>query len=160
MAVVDGTFYTKKLGSGIELEFPEYSENKRLNLEPDIMEYDGKTFKPKFDLIKGVKTLKELGIKLDFENDLITIDKIPMPMRTIKELNKPNMAYQLYKNQENLKAVGMKFTRNEPESTKELTNRAVKILDAKYDKADLPAIVEETCGHLNKFQRQELLRLL
>ena len=54
----------------------------------------------------------------------------------------------------------MKFTRNEPESTKELTNRVVKILDAKYEKADLPAIVEETCGHLNKFQRPMLLQLL
>ena len=79
-----GHFTTEKLGSGIELEFPEYSENKRLNLEPDIMEYDGNTFKPKFDLRIGTKTMKELGIKLDFENDLITIDKIPMPMRSIK----------------------------------------------------------------------------
>ena len=86
------------------------------------MEYDEKTFEPKFDLIIGIKTMKELGIKLDFENDVITIDKIPMPMRTIKELQKPNLVYQMYENQENLKVVGLTYTKNEPESTKQLTN--------------------------------------
>jgi hypothetical protein len=50
--------------------------------------------------------------------------------------------------------------RDEPESTKELTNRAVKILDAKYEKADLPEIVETQCRHLDALQQKELLDLL
>jgi uncharacterized tellurite resistance protein B-like protein len=50
--------------------------------------------------------------------------------------------------------------RDEPDSTKELTNRAVKILDAKYEKADLPEIVETQCRHLDAHQRKELLDLL
>jgi hypothetical protein len=50
--------------------------------------------------------------------------------------------------------------RDEPDSTKELTNRAVKILDAKYEKADLPKIVETQCRHLDAHQRKELLDLL
>ena len=38
---------------------------------------------------------------------------------------------------------------NEPKSTEELTDQAIKILDAKYEKADLPSIVENNCLHLN-----------
>ena len=41
-----------------------------------------------------------------------------------------------------IKAVSNSIMRDEPDSTKELTNRAVKILDAKYEKADLPEIVD------------------
>ena len=49
---------------------------------------------------------------------------------------------------------------NEPKSTEELTDRAIKILDAKYEKADLPSIVENNCLHLSLQQRTELLNLL
>ena len=49
---------------------------------------------------------------------------------------------------------------NEPDSTRELTDRAIKILDAKYEKADLPEIVETQCKHLDAHQRKELLNLL
>ncbi len=38
-----------------------------------------------FDLILGVKTLRELGIVLDFRTREITIDEIILPMRDIKK---------------------------------------------------------------------------
>ncbi len=44
--------------------------------------------------------------------------------------------------------------------TKEQTNRAVKILDAKYEKADLPQIFHNTCSHLKESKKLELLSLL
>ena len=74
------------------------------------------------------------------------IDKIDLPMRSITEIQEPKKLYQLYKNME-------------PESTKELTKRALRILDAKYEKADLPSIVS-TCDHLNKRQKDMLLQVL
>ena len=43
--------------------------------------------KPAFDLILGVKTLRELGIVLDFRTREITIDEIILPMRDIKNLS-------------------------------------------------------------------------
>jgi hypothetical protein len=49
---------------------------------------------------------------------------------------------------------------NEPKSTEELTDRAGKTLDAKYEKADLPSVVENNCVHLNLQQRMELPKLL
>eukprot|EP00986_Skeletonema_menzelii_P017026 scaffold17078_cov211-Skeletonema_menzelii.AAC.1 len=48
----------------------------------------------------------------------------------------------------------------EPQSTKEETARAVKILDAKYEAADLEKVVEENCQHLSNTQRMKLLELL
>ena len=48
----------------------------------------------------------------------------------------------------------------EPTSTQEATHRAVRILDSKYEKADLPAIVRERCSHLTLYQRCQLQKLL
>ena len=49
----------------------------------------------------------------------------------------------------------------EPKNTIEVTHFAIGILDAKYEKADLPtSIVNERCNHLMIEQRNKLLRLL
>jgi hypothetical protein len=36
----------------------------------------------------------------------------------------------------------------------------MKILDAKYEKADLPAIIRENCSHLTASNREKLLSVL
>ena len=41
-----------------------------------------------------------------------------------------------------------------------MSERTTKILDAKYEKADLPKIVEESCQHLTSTERTKLLQLL
>ena len=43
---------------------------------------------------------------------------------------------------------------------REATKRTVTILDAKYKKADLPAIVSDKCNHLDSSQQAKLLALL
>ena len=48
----------------------------------------------------------------------------------------------------------------EPVSTRNATERFIEILDAKYDKADLPAIVKDNCSHLQSSHREKLLSLL
>jgi hypothetical protein len=48
----------------------------------------------------------------------------------------------------------------EPVSTRNATKRVIEILDAKYDKANLPAIVKDNCSHLTPLQREKLLSLL
>ena len=42
--------------------------------------------KPMYDLILGCKTMKEIGIVLDFQTKEITIDEIILPMRDINSL--------------------------------------------------------------------------
>ncbi len=48
----------------------------------------------------------------------------------------------------------------EPVSTRSDTKRVIEILDAKYDKADLQAIVQDNCSHLHPSHREKLLSLL
>ena len=60
--------------------------------------------------------------------------------------------------QKKLNSIFHKF--EEPSATKALNDRTVKILDAKYEKADLPRVVEENCSHLSTSQKRDLLKLL
>jgi hypothetical protein len=48
----------------------------------------------------------------------------------------------------------------EPLSTRSATKRVVEILDANYEKADIPAIVRENRSHLSATDREKLLSLL
>ena len=137
-------FTTKKVGD-FELTFPEYSGSKRVKLQPDIMEFNPEDYDRKFDLIISETNMKELGIVLDFGWNMIMIDQIDLPMRSLKELQKPNIVYQMYKN-------------TEPLSTSDLTKRAMRILDAKYEKADLPKVVE-ACEHLKETEKKSIATL-
>jgi hypothetical protein len=48
----------------------------------------------------------------------------------------------------------------EPISTRSKTKRVVEILDAKYEKADLPAVIRENCSHPTASDREKLLSVL
>jgi hypothetical protein len=48
----------------------------------------------------------------------------------------------------------------EPVSTRDGTKRVILILDAKYEKADLTAIIGDNCSHLTPSHREKLLSLL
>jgi hypothetical protein len=65
---LNGMFQTKRK-AGIELNFFEYSNSKRYLLEPDIVKYN-KNNKPQYDLILGVKTMKECSIILDLKEKI------------------------------------------------------------------------------------------
>ena len=73
-----GRFQTTKKAE-IELNFFEYSHSKRYLASPDIVEYN-KFNRPQYDVILGVKTMKEYGIILDFKEKMITVDEVNLPM--------------------------------------------------------------------------------
>ncbi len=130
----NGTFITDKVGN-IEISFVEYSASKKVRLQPDIVEYSPGDQAPMYDLIIGKQTMHDLGVKLDFQERTITIDEILLPMRNIDNLQlKPRITRALRENT---------CFAKEPISTRSATRRMVKILDAKYEKADLPAIIRE-----------------
>ena len=84
---------------------------------------------------------------MDFVKQTITVDHIEIPMRPQED----------FKNQKLLNSVHSDDLRKprlyqEPASTAAETKRAVEILDAKYEKADLPKIVADNCGHLSNSQ--------
>ncbi len=88
--------------------------------------------------------MHDIGAVLDFKDKTITIDSILLPKRNIVNLQlKPSVTRAL-----------------EPVSTRNDTKRVFAILDAKYDKADLPVIVRDNCSHLQPSHREKLLSLL
>ncbi len=58
-----------------------------MKIQPDVFEYGkGLVEKPKFDLILGTQAMDELGFILDFNNKMITIDEIELPMQSINHM--------------------------------------------------------------------------
>ncbi len=147
----NGTFITKKVGD-IGLSFINYSISKRVHLRPDIVEYAKGGPKPLYDLIIGKQTLHDIGAVLDFKEKTITIDNILLPMRNINNLQLKSSISRAFKLNANYA--------QQPESTHNATKRIVEILDAKYDKVDLPSIVKNDCGHLSVPHQSLLLALL
>ncbi len=107
--------------------------------------------KPQYDLILGIKTMKELGVMLDFEAKTIAIDEIILPIRNINHLKGASMLHALKLN---------KSSAMEPKSTQDATKCVTWILDANYNKSDLQSIIKDNCKHLSTNQQKKLLQLL
>jgi hypothetical protein len=119
----------------IEISFLQYSNSKKVCLQPDIIEYNPGEQAPMYDLIINKQTLHDLGVVLDFKEKIIQIDKILVPMRNITNLQfKPTITRALWHNT---------CLAQEPISTCSTAKWVVEILDAKYEKTDLPATVRE-----------------
>ncbi len=96
--ISNGTFITDKVGN-IEISFVEYLASKKVCLQPDIVEYSPGGQAPMYDLIISKQTMHDLGVKLDFQEKTITIDKIFLPMRNIANLQlKPRITRALREN--------------------------------------------------------------
>jgi hypothetical protein len=143
-----GTFETTKVGRDLEFSFPEFSDSRTISISPDILELPRSGRPPAYDLILGCQTLVNIGCVLNYQDMTVTIDQQKLPMRTPESLR-------------NYKELREQFRApQEPIVTREATKRAVKILDAKYEKANLPEIVQNNCKHLTVTQRHSLLKLL
>ncbi len=146
---LNGMIQTKHK-AGLELNFFEYSDRKRFFVEPDILKYSENN-KPQYDIILGTKTMKELGIILDFKAKMITVDVVKLPMQNINYLQGTSMLRVLKLNH----SLAM-----EPHSTHDATKHVTRILDTKYKKADLQSIVRDNCKHRSANQQKKLMQLL
>jgi hypothetical protein len=147
----NGTFITNKV-CDIGISFVEYSASKKVRLQPDIVEYSPGDQAPMYGLIIGKQTMHDLEVKLDFQEKTITIDKILLPMRNIANLQlRPRITRALRENT---------CFAQDPISTCSATKHMVKIFGAKYEKADLPAIIRENRSQLTAAEREKLLSVL
>ncbi len=105
-----------------------------------------------YGLIIGKQTLHDLGVVLDFQEKTIRIDKILLPMRNIANMQLKPSITRARRHKTCLA--------QEPISTCSITKRMVENLDAKYEKADLPAIVRENCACLQASGREKPLSVL
>ncbi len=116
------------------IEIVENLANKKVHLQPDIVEYSPGDQAPMYDLIIGNQTMHDLGVVLDFQEKTIDIDKILLPMRKIANLQlKPRITRALRENT---------CFAQEPIRICSVAKRVVEILDAMYEKADLPAMID------------------
>jgi hypothetical protein len=145
----NGRFQTKQKAE-IELNFFEYSNSKRYLAAPDIVEYK-KINRPQYDIILGVETTEEYGIILNFKDKMITVDVVELPMRNINYLQGSSTIRALRL----IHSLAMGL-----QSTEVATKHVTRILDAKYQKADLQSIVKDKCKHLSANQQKKLLQLL
>ena len=95
--------------------------------------------------------MKKYGIILDFKDKMITVDEVKLPMQNINYLQGSSTLRALKLNH----SLAM-----EPQSTQDATKCITRILDAKYQKADLQSIVRDDCKHLSADQQKKLLQLL
>jgi hypothetical protein len=82
---------------------------------------------------------------------MMTVDEFKLPMQNINYLQGSSTLRALKLNH----SLAM-----EPQSTQDATKRVTRILDAKYQKADLQAIIRDNCKHLSANQQRKLLQLL
>jgi hypothetical protein len=143
----NGTFETSHVGR-LEVIFPDYSRSKVAKFRPDIVKIPASHPKPIYDLIIGVKSLAHIGTVLNFAKQTVTIDQIELPMRPHDSFMSP-------------KELRYQFRRDlEPKATADATARVERILDAKYEKADIRQTVLDNCKHLTLRQQQALIHLL
>ena len=127
-----GKFTTTKIVEA-KLILAEFFEGKTITCQAHVAPSLGA-----YDMILGRNILKELGIKLNFQNETIEWEDAMVAM-------KPEIATPSPSN----------FT----SSLDDATERIKSILDAKYEPADINDIVAN-CNHLNSKQKQELFQLL
>ncbi len=82
---------------------------------------------------------------------MITVDEVKLPMQNINYLQGSSALRALKPNH----SLAM-----EPQSTLEATKHVTRILDTKYQKADLQSIVKDKCKHLSADPQKKLLQLL
>ena len=63
-----------KVGNNLEFIFPKFSESRTVTVSSDIFEPPKTSPQPEFDLIIGIETMTKLGVVLNFDDKMITID--------------------------------------------------------------------------------------
>jgi len=148
---VAGGIYKTNKEVKVNFSLPEFNDNKVINWKFQIDENDSEEGIG-YDIILGRDAMSELGIVIDFNDEIISWDHVTITMRdyfTDRPSPKPT--------KKEIKA--MLLRSEEPQATSEATKRTVKILDATYKKADLEEIVANAT-QLNDTEKKSLYKLL
>ena len=102
-------------------------------------------------MIIGRDLLENLGVIMDFKKSSVNWEGIEIPMRDFQRLKDLKMSH------DEVNAIIKGSV--EPLVTQEATERMVRILDSKYEKANLSNVVASTT-HLTDVEKQKLFKLL
>ena len=131
----------------IHFTLPEFSDKKIINWTFSVT--DSKDLG--YDMIVGRDLLLELKIDVSFNKKMVNWEGIEIPMRDFNRLRRWNLSkYEV-------KAIIQEM--KEPIVTKRATERMIKILDSKYEKADVKQVIDGAT-HLNEREKSLLYKLL
>ena len=128
------------------MRLPAFDKNRIINSH-DFEVFDADC---KYDVILGADFLSRIGMNLIYEN--LTIEWLGniIPMETLDKNTSAMSQVESYLAQMDDEEMGIDFD----------SYLSAPILDAKYDKVDIDATIEEHCGHLTKEQRKDLHQVL
>ena len=133
--------------SNVHFILPEFSDKKIINWNCSVT--DSKDIG--YDMIIGRDMMIELKINLTFDKQKVIWEGIEIPMRDFNRLRRWNLSkYEV-------KAIIQEM--KEPIVTKRATERMIKILDSKYEKADVKQVIDGAM-HLNEREKSLLYKLL
>ena len=128
-------FFAKKI---ITWEFFKVKSSKKLN---------------SYDAVISRDLMKILGIDLLFSEGMMTWDNVSVPMVDFNTLEK------ILKTQN--KEINVLYTEQEESpAVQQMINRATKVLDANYKKANIKEYLDEECAELSAKQRQQLEKII
>ena len=120
----------------IEFSLPELHESRMVQWTVHVAKTCGN-----YDLILGRDIMRELGLTFSFSTCTTTWDENSIPMK-----------------ESNCKVTNSYFIHDSP-AVEDSTDRVKRILDAKYEKADLSILVEEMT-YLSNEEQASMLKLL
>ena len=113
-------------------------------------------------MILGVQMLRIFGVILKFAECTIIIDHHEILMRPLYAFSSLSTRRHVLKKETHNTHHSTMFPGAplDPVAIAEATDRTMGILDASYEKADLPKVIRENCSHLNSSEQAKLLKLL
>ena len=141
--------FNSKYNMEIDLTLDEFGRSTKIKHRFDLDENEDGIG---YDMIIGRDLLTQLNIDVRFSDKTIKWEDQLIPMKSFAKIWQNE-----HPTRKELKATVLRSV--EPKSTKEATDRVIKILDSKYEKADLNKVVEDA-ETLNRDQKRMLLKLL
>jgi len=138
---------TTRYESTEELILPEFSDKKIITWHFSAFENNDIGY----DIVIGRDLMLELGMEISFVKKNVAWEGIEIPMRDFNRLKRWNISKL------EMKAIIQESS--EPIATQEATDRIIKILDSKYEKANLKWVAEGA-KHLTSVEKEKLYRLL
>ena len=138
---------TTQYETKVHFSLPEFSDKKVITWNFSVT--DSKDLG--YDLILGRDLMTELKMDILFSQKTLNWEGISIPMRDFRRIQKLRLSkYEL-------KAIINEV--KEPIITQQATERIINILDSKYEKANLRAVIEGA-KHLNTKEKELLYKLL
>ena len=143
-----GGIFTTKAKCKIPMILPDFTRQTKVEFDCHVDPTQNSN-NCNYDIILGKDFMQELGI--DILNSSLTLkwDGIEIPMRDFGELRKSATAHHSF----------LLDMDKQSDSASDMQKRVTRILDAKYEKADLRTLCQQQ-KHLNENERELLYALL